>query len=74
MLIDLRQQLGNDVDRYQDLVDRGAEALGTYDRDIALACDDELAWASSIALYFNHISGARGRIRLLEGIENDAPP
>jgi hypothetical protein len=59
-------QLADDERRYQALAKEGAEALSQYDREIAHGGDDELAWASAIALKFNHISLARGRIQWLE--------
>jgi hypothetical protein len=66
MLDDQRRQLEEDKKRYQELLERGPAALSDYDRNIAHGGDDELAWASAIALKFNHISGGRGRIALLE--------
>lgn len=66
LLADQRRQLTEDEDRYQDLIDRGADALSKYDREIAHAGDDELGWASAVALKYYHISGARGRVNLLQ--------
>lgn len=51
---------------YRELVKRGAEALGQYDRTIAYGGDDELAVASSLALRFNHIAHSRGRVHWLQ--------
>ena len=63
---------------YQDLIRRGAEALGQYDRTIAYGGDDELGVASSLALRFNHIAHSRGRVRWLHSqlgtpLQFDAP-
>ncbi len=58
--------LQEDQRRYQDLVERGAEALSSYDREIAHGGNDELAVASALALTYNRISRALGRIAWLE--------
>lgn len=55
-------QLATDQRRYQDLIDRGAEALSQFDREIAHGGNDELARASALALKFNHIRNGLGRI------------
>jgi len=51
---------------YNELIQRGAQALSEYDRAIAHGGDAELAVASSLALRFNHIANSRGRIRWLQ--------
>ena len=61
-----RKQLIQDRERYTQLVNRGAAALSAYDRENAHGGDDELAWASALALKFNHISNGLGRIGKLE--------
>jgi hypothetical protein len=66
MLTDQQQQLDRDQERYQELVDRGAEALGYYDRNIAHGGNDELAWASALALKYNHIRNGLGRVAWLQ--------
>ena len=66
MLADHRVQLAEDEQRYKSLLEDGVEALSQYDREITHGGNDELAWASAIAMKFNHISGARGRIQWLE--------
>jgi hypothetical protein len=66
MLANQRLQLTDDEQRYQTLLKDGVEALSRYDREIAHGGNDELAWASAIALKFNHVSGGRGRILWLE--------
>jgi hypothetical protein len=66
MLERQRRQLADDERRYRDLIDRGVEALSQYDREIAHGGNDDLAWASAVALKFNHVAGARGRISTLE--------
>jgi hypothetical protein len=66
MLEGQRRQLADDERRYRDLIDRGVEALSQYDREIAHGGNDDLAWASAVALKFNHVAGARGRISTLE--------
>jgi hypothetical protein len=38
---------------------RGGDALSKYDREIAHGADDELAWASAVAIKFSHISQCR---------------
>jgi hypothetical protein len=43
------------------------EALSSYDRTIAHGGNDDLAWASAVALKYTQISGARGRIASLQG-------
>lgn len=52
--------------RYQELIDRGVEALSSYDRQIAYGGNDDLAWASSIALAYNQVRFARGKAVVLK--------
>lgn len=66
LLTQERQGLKNDEARYQEIVERGAEALSRYDREIAYGGNDKLARASSLALKFNHVSMGRGRVAWLE--------
>lgn len=66
MVDDQRRQLEEDKRRYQELLERGPAALSDYDRNIAHGGDDELAWASAVALKFNHISSKAGRLAALE--------
>jgi hypothetical protein len=70
MLDDHRRQLAEDKTRYQDLLDRGADALSEYDRNIAHGGNVELAWASAVALKYNHIRNGLGRIAWLEDQPN----
>lgn len=65
MLVDAERQLRDDEARYHDLLARGVEALSDYDRDIAYGGNDRLAWASAVALKFNHITNGKGRVLLL---------
>lgn len=65
MLADQTKQLDDDKARYLDLISRGPAALSDYDRHIAHNGNDELAWASAIALKHNHISNGLGRIEWL---------
>lgn len=60
------RRLQDDERRYQEIVERGAEALSRYDREIAHSGNDEMARATALALKFNHIALARGRIAWLE--------
>lgn len=52
--------------RYQEIVDRGAEALGRYDREIAYGGNDDMARAGTLALLFNQAAWRKGRIAGLE--------
>ena len=52
--------------RYQEIIERGAEALGRYDREIAYGGNDELARAGTLALLFNQAAWRKGRIACLE--------
>ena len=61
-----RRQVDCDKHRYQEIVERGADALSGYDRAIAYGGDLELARASALALTFNHVSFGLGRIAWLE--------
>lgn len=61
-----RQGLEADRQRYQAIVERGADALSRYDREIAHGGDLEMARASALALTFNHIAWRLGRIAVLE--------
>lgn len=65
MLADAERQLCDDEVRYRDLLARGAAALSEYDRNIAFGGNDPLAWASAVALKYNHISNGKGRVLLL---------
>ena len=66
MLAEQRTQLAEDEKRYQNLIDDGVDALSQYDREIAHGGNDDLAWASAVALKFTHISGGRGRVKCLD--------
>lgn len=68
MLEDARRQLQEDERRYDELIEKGVDALSDYDKNIAYSGNDELAWASAIALKYNHIRFAKGRIALLDGL------
>ncbi|GIK11155.1 MAG: hypothetical protein BroJett001_32210 [Chloroflexota bacterium] len=61
-----RRGLEADRQRYQALVERGADALSRYDREIAHGGDLAMARASALALTFNHIAWRLGRIAVLE--------
>lgn len=61
-----RRGLEADRQRYQAIVERGADALSRYDREIAHGGDLEMARASALALTFNHIAWRLGRIAVLE--------
>lgn len=52
--------------RYQEVIDRGAEALSRYDREIAYGGNDELARAGTLALLFNQAAWQKGRVALLQ--------
>jgi hypothetical protein len=65
MISDAKRQLELDEARYEELVDCGVDALSDYDRNIAHHGNDELAWASAVALKYNHIRFGRGRVNLL---------
>ncbi|KAB2940445.1 MAG: hypothetical protein KJ057_17285 [Phycisphaerae bacterium] len=52
--------------RYQEIIDRGAEALSRYDREIAYGGNDELARAGTLALLFNQAAWRKGRIACLD--------
>lgn len=60
-----RERVQQDKRRYQDIAERGAEALSRYDREIAHT-SDEMARASSLALKYNHIRFGLGRLAWLE--------
>lgn len=62
LLVDQEKQLREDMDRYTELAEKGAEALSEYDRNIAHANNEELGWASAIALKFNHIRYGQARV------------
>lgn len=67
-----RDRLAADKLRYLEIVERGAEALSRYDREIAYT-SDELAVACTLALKYRHISLGLGRIAWLEQqVEKDA--
>jgi hypothetical protein len=61
-----RRGLEADRQRYQAIVERGADALSRYDREIAHGGDLGMARASALALTFNHVAWRLGRIAVLE--------
>jgi len=73
MLADQEKQLQGDMDRYTELAENGSEALSEYDRNIAHNGNDDLAWASAIALKFNHIRYGQARIAALRAVLVLAP-
>lgn len=66
VLVSQTAQLAEDEKEYLHLIENGVDALSQYDREIAHGGNDDLAWASAIALKYNHISAGRGRVRWLE--------
>lgn len=62
-----------DKSRYADIVERGAEALSRYDREIAQT-SDAMAVATALALKYSHISQGQGRMAWLGGELNRVLP
>lgn len=60
-----RQRVDEDKQRYQEIVERGAEALSRYDREIAHT-SDEMARATALSLKYNHLRWGLGRVAWLE--------
>lgn len=60
-----KQRVAYDKRRYQEIVERGAEALSRYDGEIAHT-SDEMARATALALKYNHIRYGMGRVAWLE--------
>lgn len=60
-----KEQLEADQVRYADIVERGAEALSRYNREIAYT-SDAMARAGALALKYRHVSLALGRLRWIE--------
>jgi hypothetical protein len=52
---------------------RGPSALSDFDRNIAHGGDDELAWASAVALKYNHFRAGLARIAWLHRQIEPAP-
>jgi hypothetical protein len=65
MAADQARQLVEDERRYQELTERGVDALSSYDREISSGGNEDLAWASAIALKYSHICWGRGRAQWL---------
>ena len=65
MLAQEQQRVEEDKRRYQEIVERGAEALSRYDREIAHT-SDAMARATALALKYSHICYGLGRIAWLE--------
>lgn len=59
-----RERVEQDKRRYQEIVERGAEALSRYDREIAHT-SDEMARATALALKYSHIRYGLGRVAWL---------
>lgn len=65
LLDEERKRLAADKLRYAEIIERGANALSRYDREIAYTSDD-MAIACTLALKYRHISLGLGRIVWLE--------
>lgn len=65
LLMNERERVKEDKRRYQEIVERGAEALSRYDREIAHT-SDEMARATALSLKYNHICWGMGRVAWLE--------
>ncbi len=65
LLVTERERVEEDKQRYQEIVERGAEALSRYDREIAHS-SDAMARATALALKFNHIRYGMGRLAWLQ--------
>ncbi|RIK66074.1 MAG: hypothetical protein DCC65_10645 [Planctomycetota bacterium] len=61
LLAEEEQRVTEDKRRYQEIVEKGAEALSRYDREIAHT-SDEMARATALSLKFNHLRYGLGRI------------
>jgi hypothetical protein len=72
MLADQEKQLQKDMDQYTELAEKGAEALSEYDRNIAHGGNDDLAWASALALKFNHIRYGQARVAAIHAVLDKA--
>jgi hypothetical protein len=59
-------KLGDTIREYEAVVERGADALSQYDREIAYRGDLEMARAGTIAILYNQIAWWRGRVQALE--------
>lgn len=68
MLSDQAAQLKEDEARYQELIERGADALSVYDKTISSGGDVELALATAMSLKYNHVSNGRGRVNHLQNL------
>lgn len=60
-------KLAETIREYEAVVERGADALSQFDREIAYRGDLEMARAGSIAILYNQIAWWRGRVQALEG-------
>jgi len=60
-----RERVEEDKRRYQEIVERGAEALSRYDREIAHS-SDAMARATALSLKYNHIRYGLGRLAWLQ--------
>jgi len=60
-----QEQLEADRVRYADIVERGAEALSRYDREIAYS-SDVMARACALSLKYRHVSLALGRLQWIK--------
>ena len=60
MRAERQARLEADRRRYVQLVEMGAAALSEFDRSIAHGGDEELAWASAVALVYTHIRNGLG--------------
>lgn len=68
ILADAVSELQADELRYCELLERGVDALSEYDRTIAYGGNDQLAWASAVALKYNHVSCAKARMHALRSL------
>lgn len=65
MLATEQERVEIDKRRYQEIVERGAEALSRYDREIAHT-SDAMARATALSLKYNHIRYGLGRVAWLQ--------
>lgn len=61
MLTHEQARLEEDQRRYQEIAEKGAEALSRYDREIAHT-SDEMARATALSLKYNHLQYGLGRV------------
>jgi hypothetical protein len=66
-----KESLAKDIAQYQELIEKGADALSEYDKTISSNSAEEVL-QTAFALVHNHISSGKGKIKAIESMIEEA--